>query len=286
MTLDPRLTPARADLAALRLEGQVEAARFADPKLMQVSVPIAPLSIGPDPEAPLDTQLLYGERFEAYEVANGLAWGQSVRDGYVGHVPHACLSRPGPEPTHWVTALLAQVYPAPEMKTRPIGWLTLGARIAVAGESERFVELAQGGHVARPHVAPVEETAPDWVVVAERFLGAPYLWGGRSPLGCDCSGLVQLPRQVAGLDAPRDSDMQEAGLGRTIGDNVPLGRGDLVFWKRHVGIMLDDVRLLHANAHHMAVTVEPLEEVRARIMAAGEGEITRRARLDSPGRQD
>ena len=280
---DPRLTPARPDLAARHLQGRVEAKRFADPMLMEVSVPLAPLSLGPDPKAALDTQLLYGERFEVYEVAHALAWGQSVRDGYVGYVPLACLADPGPAPTHWVTALLAQVYPAADMKTRPVTCLTLGARVAVAGESERVLELAHGGYIARPHLAPIGELSSDWVAQAERFLGTPYLWGGRSPLGCDCSGLVQLPRQVAGLETPRDSDMQEAGLGETIGDNVALARGDLIFWKRHVGIMLDGERLLHANAHHMAVTVEPLEEVRARILAMDEGEVTRRARLDRPG---
>ena len=282
--LDPRLTPARPDLAARSLEGQVEAERFADPALMEVSVPLAPLSLGPDANAPLDTQLLHGERFEVYEVAHALAWGQSVRDGYVGYVPLACLVDPGPEPTHRVTALLAQVYPAAAMKTRPVTCLTLGAPVAVAGAAGRFFELAHGGYIARPHLAPREEGPTDWVAEAERFLGTPYLWGGRSPLGCDCSALVQLPRQIAGLETPRDSDMQEAGLGETIGDNVALDRGDLIFWKGHVGIMLDGERLLHANAHHMAVTVEPLEQVRARIRSIGEGEVTRRARLDSPDR--
>ena len=281
MTADPRLTPARPDLAARRLEGTVAADRFADPTPMQVTTPTAPLSLEPDPAAPLDTELLHGERFEVYDTAGGLAWGQSALDGYVGYVPAGCLAPPGPEPTHWVTALVAQLYPVPETKSRPSGWLPLAARVAVEDEGARFVRIAGGGHLARQHVAPIGETAADWVAEAERFLGTPYLWGGRSPLGCDCSALVQLPRQRAGLPTPRDSDMQEAGLGETIGGNVLLKRGDLVFWKRHVGIMLDAERLLHANAHHMATVIEPLETVVARIEAVGEGPVTRRARLDS-----
>ncbi|HUF56408.1 MAG TPA: NlpC/P60 family protein [Thermohalobaculum sp.] len=283
MTADPRLTPVRPDLAARRLLGEVGAERFADPTPMVVTTPLAPLSLVPDPDAALDTELIHGERFDVYETADGLAWGQSALDGYVGYVPADCLGEPGPEPTHRVTALVAQTYPVPDMKSRPLGRLTLGARVAVEDEGERFVRIAGGGHLARQHVAPIDEVAPDWVAVAERFLGTPYLWGGRSPLGCDCSALVQLPRQMAGLGAPRDSDMQEAGMGETIGGNVALRRGDLVFWKRHVGIMLDVERLLHANAHHMATTIEPLEAAIARIEASGGGPATRRARLDSGG---
>jgi hypothetical protein len=281
MTLDPRRFPARPDLAAAHLKGRAEAARYAEATPLVVAVPLAPLTARPDGEAPLASQLLYGEAFAAYEVAGGWAWGQSERDGYVGYVPHACLLPAGPAPTHRVTQPMTLVYPAPALKTRPIGWLSYGALVRVERIENAFASLSAGGFVPAPHLTPRGAVAADWVAEAERFLGAPYLWGGRTPTGLDCSALVQLALQAAGRDCPRDSDMQAAELGRTLAPGAAPERGDLIFWKGHVGIMLDPARMLHCNGHHMAVAIENLDAAVARISGAGEGPVTRHARLDA-----
>jgi cell wall-associated NlpC family hydrolase len=258
--------------------------RYAGARPMRVLVPLAPLTLRPDGEGPMDTQLLYGEGFAVYERTGEWSWGQAESDGYVGYIPSACLMDDGPAPTHRASQPMTHVYPDSAVRSRPIGWLTYGALVRVEGVEAGFAALGTGGFVPRVHLAPIDATAADWVAEAERFLGAPYLWGGRSPVGVDCSALVQIARQAAGLACPRDSDMQRDELGRTLPERSEPKRGDLVFWKGHVGIMLDATRLLHANGHHMAVAIEPLETARARILAAGEGPVLRNARLDEAGK--
>jgi cell wall-associated NlpC family hydrolase len=279
--LDSRRTPARPDLAAAHLKGEVEAGRYAEATLLAVSTPLAPMTTRPDGEASLANQLLHGERFSTYEQDDEWAWGQAEHDGYVGYVPRICLMPPGPAPTHRVTRPLTHVYPSPALKTRPIGWLSYGALVRVEGTEAGFAALSTGGFVPTPHLSPRAFKAPDWVAEAERFLGAPYLWGGRASTGLDCSALVQLALQAAGRDCPRDSDMQEAELGRTLSQDAVPERGNLIFWKGHVGIMLDQTRLLHANGHHVAVGIEALDTARTRIQAAEDGPVTRHARLDA-----
>lgn len=274
--LHPRLTPARPDLAAERLRGRVEAARFVTGETRQVVAPLADLWRGSD-AARRDTQLLFGERFEVLEEADGLCWGQSAADGYVGHVPAAALGPDGLAPSHRVAVPLAHLYPDPDIKAPPLMALPMGAVLAVTAQGARFHETA-GGFVLSRHLVAADHRAPDPVSVAERFLHAPYLWGGRSVMGLDCSGLIQLAAMAAGLPAPRDSDMQEA-MGAPLAPDAPLRRGDLVFWAGHVGWMLDAGRLLHANAHHMQVVAEKLAVAVARIAAAGAGGVTHRRRL-------
>jgi cell wall-associated NlpC family hydrolase len=281
MTPDQRRTPARPDLAAAHLKGEVEAERYTQATPLAVSVALAPLTARPDGEAPLATQLLHGEGFAAYENSGDWAWGQAESDGYVGYVPSACLMPAGPAPTLRVAQPITHVYPTPALKTRPIGWLSYCALVRVEGAEASFAALSTGGFVPAQHLAPREAPATDWVAEAERMLGAPYLWGGRAPTGLDCSSLLQLALSAAGHDCPRDSDLQAAELGRTLAPETMPERGDLMFWISHVGIMLDATRLLHCNAHHMAVAIEPLEATRARILAAGEGPVTRHARLDA-----
>ena len=279
-TRDPRLTPARPDLAAAHLEGIVKAPRYVVARPMRVAVAMAPLTALPDTDAPLGSQLLLGEAFDVYDTAPGWAWGQSVLDGYVGYVPDCCLGPPGAAPTHRVTLGQALIYPRPDLRSRPVGAAPLGARLTIAEIGHAFCALADGGHIPTPHLCPVDRPSRDWVAVAQGFLGAPYLWGGRSAAGIDCSGLVQVARQASGHDCPRDSDMQAAAPGEDVAAGA-LARGDLVFWKGHVGIMATPLQLLHANAHHMAVVSEPLARAEARIAAAGGGPVT--ARLRWPG---
>jgi cell wall-associated NlpC family hydrolase len=271
-----RLLPARPDLAAAHLHGQVAAARYVGGEPRRVTAAVLDLTSSPEPGAGLATQLLHGERFTVYETRDdGLVWGQSARDGYVGYVQASGLGAPGPAGRR-VTALWAQLYPRPEVKARTVAELPFLAEVAVDAEERGFSRVVGGGWVASQHLAPVAGDAADQ---AARFLGVPYLWGGRSARGIDCSGLVQLALLAAGQPAPRDSDMQAALLGTGLTPKAPLARGDLVFWSGHVGIMRDAATLLHANAHHMAVTSEPLEQAMARIAATGGGAATMRRRL-------
>lgn len=274
---DRRLTPARPDLAALHLQGQVEATRFVEGRTMQVVAPVADVKAAPSPDAALDTQALCGERVTVYEEEEGWAWGQLERDSYVGYLPASALA---PQPivsTHRVAARATFVYPAANMKLPPLATLPFGAEVAVVETSGDFARLSRGGFVFARHLAKTGDRDADFVAVAETMLGTPYLWGGKTPAGLDCSGLVQVSLHAAGKTAPRDTDMQARELGAPLafGEDLPaLRRGDLVFWKGHVGLMRDADTLLHANGFHMLVASEPLKQARERIAANSFGAIT------------
>ena len=281
-TLDRRLHAFRPDLADLALKGRVEADRFVAGEVMQVITHTAPLHREPRKDAPLDTEALCGERVSVFELAEGWAWCQLASDGYVGYLPAERLAAPSPQASHRVSAVRSFAYPGPSMKLPRAMTLSLGSRVHVLDRQGDFAIVAGVAGLARSyvwaqHLKALDHHEPDPVGVAEQLLHAPYLWGGKSSLGLDCSALVQLALDAAGIAAPRDSDMQERSVGTALplGDGLPpLRRGDLVFWKGHVGLMQDAHRLLHANGHHMLVASEPLEVAIDRIEAKGAGKVT------------
>ncbi len=270
---DLRRTPARPDLAADFLKGRVEAERFVPGVRRRVMEPVAALKRRPSADASLDSEVLLGESVTVYEeTVEGWAWGQLETDGYVGWIPSDALGPETAPVTHQVTALATFLYPGPEMKLPPLSLLSLGSRLTITGTTEKrglVYGLTPGGAVVLRHLAPVGTAEPDYVAVAERFVGRPYLWGGRSSAGIDCSGLVQTALLAAGIPAPRDSDMQAGELGTRLPPDTPPRRGDLAFWPGHVGILLDGERLLHASGYQMSVVVESFAEAVARIAGGG-----------------
>lgn len=275
-TLDLRVNAARPELADIALKDRVSAAAYVEGHDAHVAAAHAALRRRPANDAPLETEALHGESVRIFEdPGEGWAWVQLRDDGYVGWMETEALVAGAPAAaTHRVSAVRTLLFPGPDIKLPPLGALPMGATLTARGEAEdrnaSYVLVAPFGAVVAQHLRPVDEPfETDFVAVAERFRSTPYLWGGRTSLGIDCSGLVQIALKMTGVPAPRDADMQETALGRSIGIGEPLERGDLVFWKGHVGIMADAVTLLHANAFHMATASEPLVEAIARAEAKG-----------------
>jgi cell wall-associated NlpC family hydrolase len=273
--LDPRRNVVREDLAAESLKDKVKAQRYAPGELRQIVGSIAPVRIVPRFDAPLLTQALYGELATIYEISKGWAWVQLENDGYVGYMPADNISAIIEEPTHWVAATGTFVYPAPDLKRPPITRLSFSAKLTIIGREGRFAELSRGGFVFIGHLKPFEEKAKDFVTLAENLNGTPYLWGGRSDVGIDCSALVQLSMQAMGLTCPRDTDMQEREVGEKLPDNEikQLERGDLIFWRGHVGIAQSASHVVHSSGHQMQVVSETIASAVERI-AATHGNIT------------
>ena len=265
--LDKRLHAFRTDLADARLKGRVEAARHVEGRPMEIVAPIASLHSGPSSSARQSTQVLLGEKIMAFEDKDDWVWCQLEADGYVGYVSNAAVAKDLTNPTHRVSMLSTFLYPEADIKSQAALSVQMNAKLEIVESDGKFSKLSNGKYVFSKHLKLLNEFETDFVGVAEMFEDVPYYWGGKTFRGLDCSGLVQTSLEACGITSPRDTDMQETQLGRNllINDLDGLCRGDLVFWKGHVGIMTDQKTLLHANGHHMLTVKEPLAEAVARI---------------------
>jgi cell wall-associated NlpC family hydrolase len=269
---DARLHACRADLADARLKGQVAAERFVEGQPARVAASVADVRKAPHADAGVNTQFLFGDDVLVFERKDGWAWVQGARDGYVGYVASSMLGERSAAPTHIVSVPRTFVYPGPDLRFPQSGQLSMGSTVTITGSAETrgtaYALLLSGEAVIAAHLRPIADHAADYVAVAEAFVGTPYLWGGVSGFGIDCSGLVQLSMRMAGRDVLRDSDMQAATLGEPLdpaADFSNLRRGDLVFWKGHVAIMTDAENMIHANGHTMLLSREGLREAVDRI---------------------
>lgn len=268
MTLpDPRAHAYRKDLADLSLSGSVEAARYVEPVLRQCVRGIVPLLASPSEDSSLVSQIRYGEFVDVFETRNdGYVWAQNRTDRYVGYMPSdKTLSEEIADLSSRIGVLRTPVYAKPSIKSPVLDVLTLGSFVKPLGQEGELVALSGGGYVFGKHIVPAAEALTrDYAFTAGRLLNVPYLWGGRSANGVDCSGLVQLALELAGRDdCPRDADQQCETYGKPLPchwRDVAWRRGDLVFVKGHVGIMTDPEHMIHASGHHMQVVVEPLAD--------------------------
>lgn len=262
IALDRRVNAIRGDLADIALAGRYFAPHYSCPQSLSLLATRTAIRAKADHGSAAVSELLHGELFQAIDVAGGWAWGYSAHDHYVGYVPAALLGVPVAA-THLVSAPAALIFAEANIKSPELGRLPMGSRLA--GEVEGAFLKLPNGFVHLRHLSPVGMLQDDPVAIAERLIGAPYLWGGRSSDGLDCSGLVQLCLSFCGTAAPRDTDQQMAALGQEIGSGEALRRGDLIFFPGHVGFMADARTLVHANAFWMQVTAEPLADVVARL---------------------
>lgn len=282
MSLDPRRHAFRPDLADERLQGKVDAGRFVSGETRRINTTLAALHREPSPTSGMDTQALFGESIRVFEEKDGWAWAQLMGDDYVGYIRTSDIGPDKGEPTHRVAAMRSFIYPTASIKLPTDRYLSIGSQMRVIAIEGDFAAIAGGGFIYRTHLTELATREPDFVAVTERFVGTPYLWGGKSSLGIDCSGLVQLSLAQTGIMAPRDSNMQEAELGQEITitpDLSGLRRGDFIFWKGHITTMVDETRIIHANGWSMTVLVEPLAVAEKRTREATGGGITRIRRL-------
>lgn len=272
--MDRRLTPATPRVAHVSLKGQLEAPRYTEGEKCRISMPLVDLLRSPG--GARDRQLLLGEAFTVIDHQDGYAFGFAAKDGYCGWLAEAAVGE-GPKPTHWVASPGTHLYPEPRVQAREIAALSMGAQVAVIVQGAKFTETTQG-FIPTPHLLPLGQHHKDPVTVAESLLGTPYLWGGNSRAGIDCSGVVQGALLACGFKAPGDSDLQQS-LGHEIPEGDSLKRGDLLFWKGHVALVVDADRLIHANGHSMSVAYEGIAACIARISAAEGAPVSHRRRL-------
>lgn len=257
---DRRLTLANDRVAHLSLEGQIAAARYGDTETAEIALPVVDLLSAPD--GTRERQLLLGDRFDVLDYHDGFAFGRAARDGYCGYLPEDALCA-ATGVSHWVSVPASHLYSEPKAQATRHLWVSFGTRLRVLQQEGNWAETPHG-FIPAGHLTALGTWHSDPVEVAGLFLGTPYLWGGNSQAGIDCSGLVQMAWLACGRACPGDSDLQRS-LGNPLPEGAALQRADLIFWKGHVAMMVDPDLMIHATGHFMATVLEPVQEAIARI---------------------
>lgn len=226
------------------------------------------------PAGPRDRQLLLGEAVTILGSNQQHSYIRSEKDGYIGYVTGLSITTPQP-PSHQVIAAATHSYGDASIRSADLATLSFGAKITASGDSQDFVETSHG-HIPKQALAELPTPARDPITTARLFLNTPYLWGGNTRSGIDCSGLIQAALLAANMPCPGDSDQQQQ-LGQTI-TNGQYQSGDLLFWNGHVALVTSPTKMIHANAHHMQVVEEPITQAIIRI-ARTTGPVTAHKRL-------
>ena len=273
--MDPRLTPANEIVACFTLKGKINHSNFVEAKNYQVNVPFVDL-LG-SPNGKRNRQLIYGSKVKYFSAAKGWAFIQNTYDSYVGYVPESTIASET-QKTHIVTAPLAHVFMEPNIKSKNIEILPLAARVSGEVLENGFLET-ELGWISVLQLKRKTEISKDPVEVSKLLQNAPYLWGGNTTLGIDCSGLIQISLLLCGIDCPGDSDQQMNTLGQNIDIGSPRKKGDILFWKGHVAWALNESQILHANAYHMATVIEEANEAIERIKKQDNNSVIAHKRL-------
>ena len=264
MKFDSRIIPIRNDLASIEYKGLIKSKKFSNGTNYFLRSSSSPLYSKKNSNE-LASQLLYGEIFRVFDVSGKFAWGQSLRDNYVGYTPIESLSSKKIKATHKIQSLRALIYKKPQIKQSPIMYLSLNSLVNVKSKEGKFSFLENLGWIFSGCISPINNFNFNVTELAIQYLNTPYLWGGRDSIGIDCSGLIQNIYQMVGINMPRDTDLQELFFADEIFSETKIKAGDLIFWKGHVAMALDNKNIIHANAYHMKTSIETLKHAKVRI---------------------